>query len=243
MTLSSRDELGRPRAALTLVDLVKNGTLSAEMAALLWMAVTEGVSFLTMAAPRNAGKSTLARAILELRPPGMSLHPVEGDLEQLVGLSRDRLGGYLVVEEINPVPRGAYIWGETVRRVFDTMAAGYSLQASLHAPDARAGMLQIIHQNGVADDLASAVNLVVCLEMKRASWHPDDVTRRVVDIYEVLGVQAGQPFGQSLFRWSESEHHFEKMADPVRFGQRPGEIERRAAAMADLAESGHPADH
>ena len=42
---------------ITIAELVRNGTMSAEMAATLWSAVDEQRSFLTVAIPRFAGKS------------------------------------------------------------------------------------------------------------------------------------------------------------------------------------------
>jgi Flp pilus assembly CpaF family ATPase len=48
---------------LTIVDLVRNGTLSAELAALFWSAVEEQMSFIVAAVPRLAGKSTTSAAI------------------------------------------------------------------------------------------------------------------------------------------------------------------------------------
>jgi len=47
----------------TILDLIANGTMSAEMAATLWATVDEGRSFVVVAIPRLAGKSTVANAI------------------------------------------------------------------------------------------------------------------------------------------------------------------------------------
>ena len=40
---------------ITIAELVRNGTMSAAMAATLWAAAEEQVSFLVAAVPRNAG--------------------------------------------------------------------------------------------------------------------------------------------------------------------------------------------
>src|SRR5207249_5657455 len=86
---------------LTIAELVRNGSMSAAMAGTLWAAVDEGVSFITVAVPQNAGKSTTANAVLQLRPPGVLLHPVADEPERLEQLKRERLGGYLVVGEFS----------------------------------------------------------------------------------------------------------------------------------------------
>lgn len=52
-----------PRMGLRLPDLVRNGTMSAEIAATLAGAVEEGRSFFVLAVPRLAGKSTVTEAV------------------------------------------------------------------------------------------------------------------------------------------------------------------------------------
>src|SRR5918996_6613529 len=121
-------------AEITIAELVRNGTLNAEMAAVLWAGVDERVSFLTVAMPRFAGKTTTSNAILSLRPDDMHLHHVAGEPQRMEHLKRERLGGYLVVAEFAYAPVPGYIWGAPVRRVFETVhEGGYSLQTALHA--------------------------------------------------------------------------------------------------------------
>ena len=54
---------------LSIAELVQNNTMDAEIAGTLWAAVDEQLSFLTVAVPQNAGKTTVASAVLALRPP------------------------------------------------------------------------------------------------------------------------------------------------------------------------------
>ena len=223
---------------ITIAELVRNGTLDAAMAGVLWAAVDEGVSFVTVAVPRNAGKSTMSNAVLALRPPGVPIHPVADEPERLERLKRERLGGYLVVAEFAPhgASRG-YIWGPAVRRVFETLDAGYSLQASLHAPSAVDGMRAIRYENGVPDDLAARIGLVLYIEMF-SQWQDPGVRRRLVDIYEVHAVQNGELIGQSLFRWRQHDDSFEPLATPQRFGRDADDLARRASLLGELASAG-----
>lgn len=222
---------------LTIAELVRNGTMSADMAGLLWAAVDEAVSFMTVAVPQNAGKSTLANAVLALRAPDVPLHPVGNEPELLERLKRERLGGYLVVGEFNPRMVRNYIWGEPVRRVFDALTAGYSLQTSLHAPGAVEGMREITRGSEVSDERAAAMKLVLYIEMFGESWAPD-VKRRLLDVYEVRGVEGGEPIGQSLFRWHKQEDRFEKVAEPQQFGRDRADVARRSVIIGELAASG-----
>ena len=88
---------------VSIAELVGNGTMSAEMAAVLWAAVDEPVSFLT-AAVRLAGKSTISGAALALRRPGLPLRTVTGEPEEVAWLERERAGGYLQIEGVPAAP-------------------------------------------------------------------------------------------------------------------------------------------
>ena len=228
-------------AELTIAELVQNGTMSAEMAAVLWAAVDEQVSFLTVAVPRNAGKSTTSNAVLALRPPNVLLHTTAGEPEQLERLERERLGGYLVVGEFSQAPVPGYIWGEPVRRVFDTLSAGYSLQTALHAPGVEAAIEVVTQANGVSDEHASTFKLVLYIEMFGTSLA--DATRRLVEIYEVQKVEAGKPIGHPLFQWQREGDRFEKTSDPHQFGRDRDDLAQRASVIAELAAAGRTASH
>ena len=225
---------------ITIAELVRNGTMSAEMAATLWAAVDEGRSFLTVAIPRFAGKSTLSNAVLALRPPDVPLHQVDGSPELMQQLKQERLGGYLVVAEFSEAPVPGYIWGEPVRRVFETLAAGYSLQASLHAPGVEEAMGAVTEGNGVSDELASAFDLVLYIE--RFGDDEESFWRRLAEVYEVDRVRGGRPEGRTLFRWQADADRFETVEAPRGFALGLDEIESRAAVIAELASTGHTAE-
>jgi hypothetical protein len=223
-------------AEITIADLILNGTMSAEIAAVLWAAVDEQVSFLTVAVPRFAGKSTTSRAILALRPPAVPVHSVAGEA---AALERLRLGpgrGYLVVNEFSRAPVPGYIWGAPVRRVFDLLPAGYALQACLHAPGPEAAIREVTEGNGVSDELASAIKLVLYLERFGA----DEATfwRRLVEVYEVHRIEGGRAVGNPLFKWLPAEDRFEQFARPAQFGRDAAELQQRAAVLTELVRAG-----
>ena len=223
---------------ITIAELVRNGTMSAEMAATLWAAVDEQRSFLTVAIPRFAGKSTTSEAILALRPADIELRRVDGSEEQMERLKRERLGGYLVVGEFSQAPVPGYIWGEPVQRVFETLAAGYSLQAALHAAGVEEAIRVVTEDNGVSDELASAFDLVLYIER----YGEDDASywRRLAHIYELDRVENGAPQGRTLFRWLEDGDRFEAVETPRSFSsERLGE---RATVIAELANSGRTSE-
>jgi Flp pilus assembly CpaF family ATPase len=221
---------------VSIVELVRNGTMSAEMAAVLWAAVDEPVSFLTAAMPRMAGKSTTSGAALALRRPDLPLRLVTGEPEEMTRLERERAGGYLQIEEISRGRRGTYIWGEEVQRVFRAQRAGYFLQASLHAPDVTEAVRIVAVENGVGDELTAALKLVLIIE--RLGEEETGFWRRLAELYELHGVEGGRPVGQTLFRWRAEDDRFEQIAAPEQFGRDRADLARRADTIAGLAATG-----
>ncbi len=82
-------------AELTLVDLVRNGTMNAEIAATLATIAAEQHSFMVVAVPRFAGKSTVTNAMLHCVPANVPVHRLSGDEAEMDRLRRDAGGGYL----------------------------------------------------------------------------------------------------------------------------------------------------
>jgi len=224
-------------AEITIADLVANGTMNAEMAAILWAAVDEQKSFLTVAIPRFAGKTTTSNAVLALRPPDMPIHHVAGEPEVMERLKRERRGGYLVVAEFAYAPVPGYIWGAPVRRVLETVhEGGYALQTALHAPGPEAGIMEVTHGNGVSDEHASTFKLVVYIERFGSGYA--GFWRRVTQLYEVEGVEGGRPIGRPLFRWQEQDDRFEQLAEPSQWGRDRAALARRADVIRSLVEAG-----
>ena len=118
----------------TLVDLVRNGTINAEIAATLWSIVAEKHSFMIVAVPRFAGKSTVGDAMLQFVPDDVPVHQLSGEESEMEQLHQSADGGYLVAGEFSNAPAPRCIWRSPIRKVFETMRAGYPLSTALHAP-------------------------------------------------------------------------------------------------------------
>ena len=174
---------------LTILDLVANGTMDGDIAATLWSVADERRSFMTVAVPRFAGKSTVSAAILRLVRPGTPIHILTGDESQMEELARHPDGGYLVVGEFSRAPVDTYLWGAPVRKVFETVAAGFSLVTALHAPTVEEAYDKICSGNKVSDEDASTINYMVYIERHGESTRPPV---RFRDLSEP--VQRGRPF-------------------------------------------------
>jgi hypothetical protein len=215
--------------------LVANGTLDAQVAGTLWAAADEQLSFLTVAVPREAGKTTVASAILGLRRPDVPLHPVLAEPGELEGLRRERRGGYVVVGEFSPWRMPSYIWGDAVRDVFATLGHGYSLQTSLHAPGVEPAIRVISAENRVPDEQASHLKLVVYIEVTRGT--NGQPRRRVAEVFELDRVADGKPVGRTLHRWQPADDRFETVSAPEQFGRDRNVLQRRREAIAELVEA------
>ena len=194
-------------AAIRLADQVANGTMSQEIADLLRETVTAHRSFIVMAVPRLAGKTTTLRAMLaEQHGPVVALGYDGDEVTALVPRAKT---GYLIVPEI---ARGAwsagYVWGEPVRRAFAGIATGAALATALHAPDPEEAFSIICAGCGVPDADAARISLVVYLR-SLGEW--EQPTRRVVStVHEIRGVTQGKPDARLLFRWDEATDRFER---------------------------------
>ncbi len=200
----------------TILDLISNHTLSAEVAGFLWEAVAEETSFLTSAIYQNVGKSTLSKAILGLRRDSTQLHYISDNLEVTKKLLNvEKPGGYLVVSEFNPVVVPGYIWGEKSQQVFELVKKGYSLQGCIHADSAEDAIIQLTRENAISDQDVSLIKLVLYIEVFGTT--PANAKRRLSQVYEVHYVAEGNPMGHTIFEWDKETDTFIKTSDPHQF--------------------------
>lgn len=218
--------------SLSIADLVTNGTMDAHIAGTLWSAVVEELSFLTVAVPRNAGKTTVASAMLALRKPETPLHFALGERAEMEQLRREQAGGYVVIGEFSPWSMPSYIWGDSVWEVFQTLRHGYSLQTSLHAPGVEPAMRVITQEIGISDDDASRLRLIAYVEVVQPG------VRRVSEVFEVDRVEGGRPVGRTLHRWDPQRDRFEILNEPQGFAPDRGRLQQRREAISELVEAG-----
>jgi hypothetical protein len=207
---------------LTLADLVANGTMSPEIASTLEATARGRHSFLVTAIPRLAGKSTVVAAMLAHRPKGAPLKTVGDDGIDIDALAAASVGGYLVVPEFSEYAvTPGYIWGAPVRRVFARIGEGVALAAALHSGGVDEAIDIICRGNGVSDEQAARIAVVVYIRSLGTDWR-QPTGRRVATVHEIVAIHGGQPETRLLHRWDERAGRFETVAPPVRIaGVRP----------------------
>ncbi len=201
---------------MRLEDLVANGTMSPEIASTLVATAQGRHSFLVVAIPRLAGKSTLMAAMLDRRPKGAPLLTVGDDGIDIDALAAASAGGYLVVPEISEYPVTAgYIWGAPVRQVFSKIGADVALAAALHAPGADEAIEIVCGGNRVPHEQAAQIAVVVYVRSLGRDWRRP-TGRRIATVHEVVTVRGGRPEMRLLHRWDESADRFETVERPRR---------------------------
>jgi hypothetical protein len=190
-----------------LDDLVANRTMSPAIAATLREVARDKRSFIVLAVPRLAGKTTVLRAILAERPSSSPVKTVAEDGELIDQLIKQSAGGYLVIPEIaQSAAMPGYIWGADVRRIFKLAKEDVSLAATLHAEGPDDAFAQICGGCGVADADASKFAFAVSL---RSLGRWEEPTRRVVaSVHEIEGVRDGKPRTKLLHKWDEGHDRF-----------------------------------
>ncbi len=199
-------------SGLSLDDLATNGTMSAAMAATLRRAVQSHRSYLVIALPRLAGKSTVGKAMLDVaRAKKVPIRELGEDGTDVDALAREANGGYLYVPEVSryPVTEG-YVWGAPVRSAFAAIKDGTALSTALHA-DSAEDALGILRANRIpAHDLAG-LDLIVHIRSLGDDWR-NPTGRKVADVNELVGGEL-----RALHRWDEKTDTFEEVAKPTLF--------------------------
>ncbi len=170
----------RATGDLSLVDLVRLGSLDAATAAFLWIALEQRASVIVAAREHGAGKTTLLTALADLLPEGTTCYYLRGWYERFAFASElDPEKTYLLVNEISdhlPI----YLWGKGVRRLFALLAGGWRLGATVHAQgaDEVLALLNSFPLEVPVEHLV-ALDLVVTLGMGVTS---EGLLRRVVRV-------------------------------------------------------------
>ena len=220
--------------APSVLELVQNGSMSAETASVLWAAMDDRRSFIVAAGPRQAGKSTTTEAILDFLPSGVPRHDLTGDAAQMDALAAAPDGGYLVVPEFSD-HTPSYLRGEQVVQVFDTAERGYSIAGTLHADTPEETFAELGSHGAIPDSQLARIGLLVFLGVR--GW-PENPVRWVSSLWEVDGVTGGAPEGRLLCRWDTSTATFIWENAPAGLSADEALRESRAARIRALAAAG-----
>jgi hypothetical protein len=256
-----------PPEPRSIAELIRAGTLDAELAATLWILIEARVPVLVAAAARSVGKTTLLRALLDFVPPAVNVVELRGFDETFDWLPQASELGWpgtvkpgttgVPIRPDNTILRAAelsdhtpaYIWGDAARLVVRAAAIGYGLAATIHG-DSLDDVFAALRSNPVhlTDDELSRLGVVLVLRQD------DRGVRRVVAAHYVRPVARDehghvQRLGPAvLATWDQAGSAFEHFGWGIipelamRVGRRPGdfeiEAETRRALLEGLVSSG-----
>ncbi len=167
---------------LSLIDLLKDQSVSLPMAGYLAAAMREGASLLVGANPGGAGKTTVMAALLNFVPDDVALQAVD-DRAILSRAEETRPGKVCyVAHEISPATYYyAYIWGRDIRTFLRLAADGHLIASNLHADTLEETRAQLCEQNGADPTHLDAVTLKVYLG---TAGHRFSMRRWIDRVYE-----------------------------------------------------------
>lgn len=171
---------------LSILDLIKAGTLGTDTATYSLAAVGAGASFMVGALPGGAGKTTVMGALLNMVPNDVPLATADGMSAIRRGLAGTGRRCW-ICHEIGAGEYYAYLWGEQLRMYFDLPNAGQMLATNLHADRYEQARVQITVENGVPEEHFRRINLIYFLDVQHSGGH---VHRQVNAIWESDGVGA-----------------------------------------------------
>ena len=123
-------ETGRAEKRLSLLDLVKNGTLDVETAALLWLLVEKKGSLIVASQAPLAGKTTLLTALVDFIPPKYQpVYVYGGGSDSVPPADSKPSATYLLASELGP----GNVSGKSLVGLFKALSNGFSLGATVRA--------------------------------------------------------------------------------------------------------------
>ena len=180
-------------APRSIHDLIADGVLTAECAALLSVLIDRRASVIVAAGPSGAGKTTLLTALLDFLPAGTRRIYVRGCYEPFDFLGATvPTSSALLVNELSPhLP--IYLWGPGVRRTLQAAQSGYQLLATAHATSVDEFVYSLAgYPLRVPAEEIAAIDLLVLLD----AWLDGKGVRR--DVHAILSLKVGAEPGSLL---------------------------------------------
>jgi len=191
----------------SIVELIADGVLDAELAALAWLLIEARLPVVVGALARGVGKTTLLEALLDFVPASVRRIDLAGRAEDFAWLPEAAALGwppagpttrssppvtptsaYIVAAELSehlPI----YTWGAAARTFVRAASIGYGIGATIHAD-----RLEEVHDAlkaqpvGLTDDELSYLGLIL---IARARREPDGTIRR-----RVVAAHYARPVGR-----------------------------------------------
>ncbi len=198
---------------LTIVHLIRSGTISQEAAALLWMFV-DGLgtrpSNMVITGGVSTGKTTLLNSLSTFIPPKERIITIEDTAELRLGhenwVRLEATEDVSIVELLKNSLRMkpdriivGEIRGEEAYTLFNAMNVGQrGVMGTLHSNSSREMITRVVSPPmNVPADMLKSLDLVIVLQKFARGGEP---VRKVVEISEIGGMEYGKPTVNTIFR-------------------------------------------
>ncbi|MGI0140259.1 MAG: type II/IV secretion system ATPase subunit, partial [Thermoplasmata archaeon] len=216
----------------TPIDLVREGTLSEEMVAYLWMAAEHGDSTIVLGGP-GAGKTSTLNAVALFIPPTAKIVSIEdtrelnlphenwiptttrvglGDREPLATTSGEIDMFSLLSAALRQRPSHILVGevrGKEAATMFQAMSTGHATYATMHADSLRAMVSRLENPPiEVPRSLFGSLREVLVETLVRTPAGP---ARRLSEIIEVRGLdpESSELVSSAIFRWDPAADRFD----------------------------------
>jgi len=215
---------------LSIVDVMRAGTITPEAAGFLLWHVAHGASFLTGAVPGGAGKSTLLADLLAMLPPGERIVTTpDDDAVRQASRETPRGGRCYLCHEIGSGMWYGYLWGASVGRFLGLSEQGGRIAGCLHADDPvqMRGIL-LSPTLGVSKEAFGRIGILLFMAFDRSAFRGS----RVVDS---IWVADGQGDHRLAYK-REGDLHESEWVRQLDRGEDPPGLGACQAFMRELAE-------
>ncbi|MCX7806216.1 MAG: hypothetical protein N3A38_13645 [Planctomycetota bacterium] len=194
---------------LSIVDLMRAGTVDSYLAAYLFSLISAGHSFLVGCVPGGGGKTTVMGALLNLVPPDVELYPADG-VEAMEDAARNPAPRRcMICHEIGPGGYYAYLWGAEARAFFSLTGTGHMIATNLHADTIGQCREQLCGALGIPAPDFDRVALKIFLAV---GWKDRMLIRRVAAVYE-SDPSGGRGDPRPVFTWDAQKDRFERTGE------------------------------
>jgi hypothetical protein len=196
---------------LSITDLIRANTISAEVAAYVGRAIGRGASFLTAANPGGAGKTALLAALLGFLPDSQRIVAVDSPAVVSAAEAEARPTCYLA-HEIGTGHWYGYVWGKAAARFLALAVGRHTVASCLHA-DFLEELYAALCSPPVNVDRAALLDIDLILFMhvdREGAADAWGYRRRVAAVYE-NDRMAGEH--RLVFRWDPLSDALQQMAE------------------------------
>jgi hypothetical protein len=163
---------------MSVAELIRAGNLSAELAAMFWVAMERGASMIIAADPPNSGKTTTLSALLAFTRPDTLVYFTRGHGETFaLPPASPSYDTYILVNEMSDhIP--VYTWDDHARRVFELLSQGYRLGTTMHDESVEGVLAQLEGELAIPKRHVAGLTFIVPMFIGRLHG----IVRRIAEV-------------------------------------------------------------